>query len=91
MARVWTEEQRARQAAKINDWKPWLKSTGPTSAEGRAASTNNVLTWIENRAKELDQARQALADAEAKIEELTRGKESPQADRMLGGLLNRHR
>ncbi|MEI7457464.1 MAG: hypothetical protein WCK93_12150 [Nitrosomonadales bacterium] len=28
MARVWTDEQKARQAALIRSWKPWTRSTG---------------------------------------------------------------
>jgi hypothetical protein len=31
----WTSERRARQAELIRQWKPWAKSTGPRSPEGR--------------------------------------------------------
>lgn len=36
MANGWTPERRARQAELIRTWRPWEKSTGPRSAEGKA-------------------------------------------------------
>ncbi len=39
----WTLERRARQAALIRTWKPWEKSTGPITDEGKAASSLNYL------------------------------------------------
>ena len=39
--RHWTQQERERQAALIQGWKPWEQSTGPkTEAGKRAASTN---------------------------------------------------
>jgi hypothetical protein len=38
MANGWTAEQRARQAVAIRQWRPWEKSTGPKSSEGKARS-----------------------------------------------------
>jgi hypothetical protein len=37
----WTPERRARQAAKIRDWKPWTRSTGPKTPEGKARVGQN--------------------------------------------------
>ncbi|MCE9520060.1 MAG: hypothetical protein K8R87_10985 [Verrucomicrobia bacterium] len=37
-----SEPQRSRQAQRIQDWKPWLKSTGPRTAEGKAKSARNA-------------------------------------------------
>lgn len=37
----WTDEARARQAALIRTWKPWTKSTGPTSEAGKHRSGQN--------------------------------------------------
>lgn len=37
----WSPERRARQAEAIRRWKPWLKSTGPTSRRGKLASAAN--------------------------------------------------
>lgn len=34
----WSAARRARQAEAINRWKPWEKSTGPKSEEGKARS-----------------------------------------------------
>jgi hypothetical protein len=41
MASGWTPERRARQAALIHTWKPWQRSTGPRSAEGKARTARN--------------------------------------------------
>lgn len=42
MATTWTPERRARQAALIRTWRPWERSTGPTSPAGKAVSANNA-------------------------------------------------
>ena len=34
----WMQERRERQADLIRRWKPWEKSTGPKSAEGKERS-----------------------------------------------------
>ena len=41
MANGWTPERRARQAALIRTWKPWLTSTGPRTEEGKAQIAQN--------------------------------------------------
>ena len=38
MANGWTMERRAQQSRAIQRWKPWEKSTGPKSEEGKARS-----------------------------------------------------
>jgi hypothetical protein len=38
----WSEEQRRRQADRIQQRKPWIKSTGPRSALGKARSSKNA-------------------------------------------------
>lgn len=38
----WTPERRAQQAARIRKQKPWLQSTGPTSAAGKAVVSRNA-------------------------------------------------
>ena len=40
-ARQWTEEQRRRQREAIRRWKPWERSTGPQTAEGKAKVSRN--------------------------------------------------
>lgn len=42
MANGWTPERRARQADAIRRWRPWDRSTGPKSEEGKAASSRNA-------------------------------------------------
>lgn len=39
---AWTPERRAKQAENIHRWKPWQKSTGPRSLEGKARSSRNA-------------------------------------------------
>ena len=41
MANGWTPERRARQAELIRNWKPWQKSTGPRTDEGKARTARN--------------------------------------------------
>jgi len=40
MANGWTPERRARQAELILTWRPWEKSTGPRSTDGKARSAS---------------------------------------------------
>ena len=40
-ARKWTLEQRQQQAERIRNWCPWAYSTGPRTAEGKAAASRN--------------------------------------------------
>jgi hypothetical protein len=42
-AKGWSAERRARQAARIRDWAPWRRSTGPKTAAGRARCSQNAL------------------------------------------------
>ena len=40
--RHWTTEERARQSELIQSWKPWDKSTGARTPEGKAVSSRNA-------------------------------------------------
>ncbi len=40
--RIWTIEERQKQAERIRSQKPWLKSTGPRTVRGRLASSRNA-------------------------------------------------
>jgi hypothetical protein len=42
MANGWSAERRARQAARIRDWKPWERSTGPRTEQGKARVSGNA-------------------------------------------------
>ena len=42
MSYVRTKEHRARQAEMIHQWKPWLKSTGAKTEEGKRKSAMNA-------------------------------------------------
>lgn len=60
-ARIWTPEQRQRQAEAIRRWKPWTRSTGPRSVQGKVKVSGNAYTgseWVNLRQaiKALNQA-----------------------------------
>jgi hypothetical protein len=42
MASSWTPKRRARQAERIRQWRPWAKSTGPRTNEGKAKASRNA-------------------------------------------------
>jgi hypothetical protein len=42
MKSPWTPDRRVQQAAAIHRWKPWEKSTGPRTAEGKAMVSRNA-------------------------------------------------
>jgi hypothetical protein len=44
MANGWTLERRTRQAELIKQWRPWAKSTGPRSPEGKERVSRNAWT-----------------------------------------------
>ena len=51
----WTPERRRKQRERIMQNKPWLKSTGPTTEDGKKASSQNARSNFANLAcAELD-------------------------------------
>lgn len=42
MANGWTEERKQRQRELIQTWKPWEKSTGAKTPQGKARSSKNA-------------------------------------------------
>ena len=38
----WSPERRQRQSQAIKEWKPWMQSTGPKSAAGKAQVSRNA-------------------------------------------------
>ena len=42
MANGWTEERKQKQRELIQSWKPWEKSTGAKTAQGKAKSKMNA-------------------------------------------------
>lgn len=64
MANGWTPERRAKQAEAIRKWRPWEKSTGPKTDEGKAKVARNGYKgggWFKFReaVKELNRAMRA--------------------------------
>lgn len=41
--RRWTQEEKDRQAALIRSWKPWARSTGPSTEDGKKRSASNAI------------------------------------------------
>ena len=42
-ARKWTLEQRLRQSEAIRSWRPWERSTGAKTEQGKAISSKNAI------------------------------------------------
>ncbi len=56
MATGWTPERRKQQAELIATWKPWKRSTGPKTAQGKANSSRNAFKdGFKQQIKELRQ------------------------------------
>ena len=55
---AWTPERRARQRDIIAQTKPWAKSTGPRTTDGKARSSQNA------------QMSPALSDAQRQLDEI---------------------
>jgi hypothetical protein len=58
MANGWTQERKAKQRAAISRWRPWEKSTGPRSKQGKARVGKNA--W-----KHGNRSRTAMAESAA--------------------------
>lgn len=74
MANGWTLERKQRQAQLIHTWRPWEKSTGPKTPEGKAATARNAdkggLWQVEREAlKELRATLKAQKEALHEINE----------------------
>ena len=64
MANGWTPARRARQAELIRTWRPWAKSTGPRTPDGKAKASRNAYQdghWLMLR----ELSRQVNAEIEA--------------------------
>jgi hypothetical protein len=42
MANGWTSERRAKQAMLIRTWRPWERSTGPKTPQGKDKASQNA-------------------------------------------------
>jgi hypothetical protein len=42
MPTIWSEERRVRQSEAIQRWRPWERSTGPRTVNGKARSARNA-------------------------------------------------
>jgi|WetSurMetagenome_2_1015567.scaffolds.fasta_scaffold01349_7 hypothetical protein len=68
MARLWTQEERARQSEKIKQWKPWTRSTGARTSEGKMTSSRNaykggIRAMLREISKVLREQRDELKDS----------------------------
>ena len=77
MANGWTPERRARQAELIRTWKPWNRSTGPKTPEGKARAAANAEKadpWALKEAREvIRHCRQVLRDQREALKKIGGG------------------
>jgi hypothetical protein len=75
MGKAWTPERRARQAEAIKRWRPWERSTGPRTDEGKAAAAaNGAKAWPHSGARAaLRELRRVLREQREALRELERG------------------
>ena len=69
MANGWTPERRQRQAELIRAWRPWERSTGPVSEEGKKRSAGNS-TKHGARSARWKSLRREMREAERECREL---------------------
>ena len=72
-AKGWTFERRKKQSEAIRNWKPWSKSTGPKSAEGKAVVSRNAEAggeWLVLR-QAIKQMNKALRDQRDALQEFS--------------------
>jgi len=67
MANSWTWERRTRQAELVHSWRPWDRSTGPRTKEGKERAARNsykggVRPALRNLARVLREQRKHLAE-----------------------------
>jgi hypothetical protein len=70
MANGWTLERRKRQSELIRKWKPWRKSTGPTTKFGKRMSSQNS-TKHGMRSKRMIELRSALAEQAKQLKQMS--------------------
>jgi hypothetical protein len=66
MANGWTPERLARQAKLIQHWRPWEKSTGPKTQDGKEKISQNAFkggAW-----KQLRELAQALREQQRHLD-----------------------
>lgn len=66
----WTPERRARQALLIHNWQPW-RLGGVKTPEGKRISSQNAALGKRNKQAAIEQAKQELYAAQAKLRKLT--------------------
>ena len=69
----WTEARRKKQAQQIQNWQPWLYSTGAKTQEGKQKSARNAYKggyWLQER-KLKKQLNQALREQAQMLEQIT--------------------
>jgi hypothetical protein len=72
MSSQWTPERRAKQAEAIKRWRPWERSTGPRTPEGKAAAAaNGAKAWPHSGARaSLRELRRLLREQREALREL---------------------
>ena len=82
----WTEERRKRQSLLIQKWKPWEKSTGPRSPEGKAKASRNAFKGgIRPLLRMIDRV---LCKQQQSLDELSTEDYDSMADRLVDAALD---
>jgi len=67
MANGWTSERKARQAELIKTWRPWERSTGPRTEQGKATVARNA--WKGGHRGQLQELRRTLRQQRDALED----------------------
>ena len=70
MANGWSLERRQRQAELIRRWRPWERSTGPRTEEGRQVVSRNA--WRGGQRQQLRELARALEAELVRMRRLTK-------------------
>lgn len=65
-AHGWSVERRARQSEAIRRWRPWERSTGPVTIEGKARASQNASKG--DMRKHLREIRALLRECDGRLE-----------------------
>ena len=70
MGNGWTPERRQRQAEAIKQWKPWERSTGPRTPQGKDAASCNA--WKGGQRQTFRNLSKALRDQSEWLDQVIR-------------------
>lgn len=81
----WTLERRERQRRLIQQWKPWTRSTGPRTPEGKATSSQNS-TVHGMRSRQVRDLRRSLRELNREFQVFEKNLEEKTNERTIDDL-----